>query len=307
MKTMNAVHIIGVDYGYGNIKTANYCFPTGVESSDTEPTFKQDLLIYEGRYYQIGIGHKEYAAEKIMDQDYYVLTLAAIAREPAREDITEASVYIAAGLPLSWVAKQKQAFKEYLLQNCEVTFTYRNKEYHLHIVGAEVFPQGFAAIAPNLQEFAGSHMICDIGNGTMNILRILNRKPDPKQNFTEKYGVHQCILALREALLREHNAQPDEALLHSFLQNGTAGLEESLEQTMTKVAKGYATKVFRKLREHGYDPRLMKLYVVGGGGCLLKNFCPIDENRVTVNNDICATAKGYEYMAAVQIRKGGIR
>jgi len=306
MKTMNGVHIIGVDHGYGNIKTANYCFPTGVESSDTEPTFKQDLLIYEGRYYQIGVGHKEYAAEKIMDQDYYVLTLAAMARELAREDITEANVYLAAGLPLSWVGKQKQAFKEYLLQNREVCFTYRNRGYRIRIVGAEVFPQGFAAIAPNLQEFTGSHMLCDIGNGTMNILRILNRKPDPKQMFTEKYGVHQCILALREALLREHNAQPDEALLHSFLQNGTAGLEEGLEQTMTQVAKGYAAKVFRKLREHGYDPRLMKLYVVGGGGCLLKNFCPIDERRVEINSDICAAAKGYEYMAAVQIRKGGI-
>ena len=306
MKTMNGVHIIGVDHGYGNIKTANYCFPTGVESSDTEPTFKQDLLIYEGRYYQIGVGHKEYAAEKIMDQDYYVLTLAAMARELAREDITEANVYLAAGLPLSWVGKQKQAFKEYLLQNREVCFTYRNRGYRIRIVGAEVFPQGFAAIAPNLQKFTGSHMLCDIGNGTMNILRILNRKPDPKQMFTEKYGVHQCILALREALLREHNAQPDEALLHSFLQNGTAGLEEGLEQTMTQVAKGYAAKVFRKLREHGYDPRLMKLYVVGGGGCLLKNFCPIDERRVEINSDICAAAKGYEYMAAVQIRKGGI-
>ena len=306
MKTMNGVHIIGVDHGYGNIKTANYCFPTGVESSDTEPTFKQDLLIYEGRYYQIGVGHKEYAAEKIMDQDYYVLTLAAMARELAREGITEASVYLAAGLPLSWVGKQKQAFKEYLLQNSEVCFTYRNREYRIRIVGAEVFPQGFAAIAPNLQEYTGSYMLCDIGNGTMNILRILNRKPDPKQMFTEKYGVHQCILALREALLREHNAQPDEALLHSFLQNGTAGLEEGLEQTMTQVAKGYAAKVFRKLREHGYDPRLMKLYVVGGGGCLLKNFCPIDERRVEINSDICAAAKGYEYMAAVQIRKGGI-
>ena len=307
MKTMNGVHIIGVDHGYGNIKTANCCFPTGIESSDTEPTFKQDLLIYEGRYYQIGIGHKEYAAEKIMDQDYYVLTLAAIARELGRENITEASVYLAVGLPLSWVGKQKQTFKEYLLQNREVCFTYRNREYRIRIVGAEVFPQGFAAIAPSLQEFTGSHMLCDIGNGTMNILRILNRKPDPKQMFTEKYGVHQCILALREALLREHNAQPDDTLLHGFLQNGTAGLEESLEQTMTRETQDYAAKVFRKLREHGYDPRLMKLYVVGGGGCLLKNFCPLDESRVTINSDICATAKGYEYMAAVQIRKGGIR
>ena len=59
MKNKNGIYIIGVDHGYGNIKTANCCFPTGVEGSDTEPTFKNDLLIYQGRYYQIGVGHKE--------------------------------------------------------------------------------------------------------------------------------------------------------------------------------------------------------------------------------------------------------
>ena len=105
MKNKNGIYIIGVDHGYGNIKTANYCFPTGVESSDTEPTFKNDLLIYQGHYYQIGVGHKEYVAEKVMDEDYYILTLAAIARELSREQITQANVFLAAGLPLSWVAK----------------------------------------------------------------------------------------------------------------------------------------------------------------------------------------------------------
>ena len=57
MRTFANKYIIGIDHGFGNIKTANCCFPTGVMVSDTEPTFKQDLLIYEGRYYQIGIGH----------------------------------------------------------------------------------------------------------------------------------------------------------------------------------------------------------------------------------------------------------
>lgn len=117
MKNKNGIYIIGVDHGYGNIKTANCCFPTGVEGSDTEPTFKNDLLIYQGRYYQVGVGHKEYAAEKVMDEDYYILTLAAIARELSREQITQANVFLAAGLPLSWVAKQRKAFQEYLLQN----------------------------------------------------------------------------------------------------------------------------------------------------------------------------------------------
>ena len=37
--------------------------------------------VYNGMYYQIGEEHKEFCAEKTQDEDYYVLTLAAIARE----------------------------------------------------------------------------------------------------------------------------------------------------------------------------------------------------------------------------------
>jgi plasmid segregation protein ParM len=42
--------IIGIDHGYGNIKTANHCFKAGVTAYDTEPTFKRNLLVYDGRY-----------------------------------------------------------------------------------------------------------------------------------------------------------------------------------------------------------------------------------------------------------------
>ena len=307
MKNKNGIYIIGVDHGYGNIKTANCCFPTGVESSDTEPTFKNDLLIYQDRYYQIGVGHKEYAAEKVMDEDYYILTLAAIARELSREQITQANVFLAAGLPLSWVAKQREAFRAYLLQNNEVEFAFRRKDYRIRIVGAAVYPQGFAAIAPIVNRFTGSNMLCDIGNGTMNILRTLDSKVALRQMFTEKYGVQQCVLAIQEALMREHHAELDEQMIHNFLRYDTAGIDEELEKTMKLTASDYTKKVFRKLREHGYDPWIMKLYVVGGGGCLLKNFFLIDPGKIIISSDICATAKGYEYMAEVQNVTGGAK
>lgn len=307
MKNKNGIYIIGVDHGYGNIKTANCCFPTGVESSDMEPTFKNDLLIYQGRYYQIGVGHKEYAAEKVMDEDYYILTLAAIARELSREQITQANVFLAAGLPLSWVVKQRKAFQAYLLQNREVEFSFRRKNYCIRIVGATVYPQGFAAIAPIVNHFTGSNMLCDIGNGTMNILRTMDSNVDLRQMFTEKYGVQQCVLAIQEALMREHHAELDEQMIHNFLRYGTVGIDEELEKTMKLTASDYAKKVFRKLREHGYDPRIMKLYVVGGGGCLLKNFFPIAPDKIIINSDICATAKGYEYMAEVKNVTGGVK
>ena len=39
-------------------------------------------------------------------------------------------------------------------------------------------------------------MLCDIGNGTMNILRTMDSKVDLRQMFMEKYGVQQCVLAI---------------------------------------------------------------------------------------------------------------
>ena len=66
--------------------------------------------------------------------------------------------------------------------------------------------------------------------------------------------------------MREHHAELDEQMIHNFLRYGTAGIDEELEKAMKLTACDYAKKVFRKLREHGYDPRIMKLYVVGGGG-----------------------------------------
>lgn len=189
MKNKNGIYIIGVDHGYGNIKTANYCFPTGVESSDTEPTFKNDLLIYQSRYYQIGVGHKEYTAEKVMDEDYYILTLAAIARELSRENMAEARVYLAVGLPLSWAKKQGAAFRTYLLRNSSAEFDFRDNHYRIRFVGAGVFPQGYAAVVQSMETFTGSHMLCDIGNGTMNIL------PAPKAHYQNLPAVPLLLLS----------------------------------------------------------------------------------------------------------------
>ena len=50
MRKIKDFYIIGIDHGYGNIKTANCCFPTGVISGDTMPTFTNDLLCWNNKY-----------------------------------------------------------------------------------------------------------------------------------------------------------------------------------------------------------------------------------------------------------------
>mgnify|MGYP000198313866 CR=1 FL=1 len=81
MRELNNIKIIAVDHGYGNIKTANTVTPTGVTAYETEPIFSGNILEYGGIYYRIGEGHKEFIADKAVDEDYYLLTLMAVARE----------------------------------------------------------------------------------------------------------------------------------------------------------------------------------------------------------------------------------
>ena len=305
MKRFNEMYVIGIDHGYGNMKTANCCFSTGVMKSDTEPVFASDLLIWNNKYYSIGVGHKEFTADKFNDEDYYVLTLAAIARELRRERITKATVFITAGLPLTWVSEQKAEFKNYLLQHKEISFTFRNTEYQIRIAGAEIYPQGFAAVAERLGDFKGVNMLCDIGNGTMNLLRIVNKKPDAQRMFTEKYGTHQCALLIREQMMKVHHVNLDDTIINEVLKKGTADIDKQYLDTIINTAKEYTAGILRRLREHEYDSKLMRLYVVGGGGCLIHNFADYDESRVIINDDICVTAKGYEYMALVTLNRNG--
>ena len=302
MKNQNGIMIIGVDHGYGNIKTANCCFPTGIMDYESEPLFTADMLTYEGRYYLIGEGHKEFLAEKTMDDDYYLLTLVAIARELALAELTEASVYLAVGLPLTWTTSQKAEFAAYLSRNEEVCFTYKKVDYHVRIVGVKVYPQGYAAVAQMKGQMKGVCMVADIGNGTMNVLYLINGKPQAGRMYTEKFGTYQCTLAAREEFMRHTRRELNDAIIDEVLRSGTADIREEDLNIIRAAAAEYVAGIFRRLREHGYDADTMTLYVTGGGGCLVRYFGQFDPDRVRFMDDICAAAKGYEYMAELQIK-----
>ena len=305
MKKFNNNFIIGIDHGYGNMKTANCCFPTGVAAYDKEPDFKDNMLVWNERYYLIGVEHKAFMPEKMLDEDYYVLTLAAIARELNIAKVYSADVFIAAGLPLTWVSGQKEEFRQYLLQNETVDFTFRGKEYHIRIVGADIYPQGFAAVVNNLSEFSGVNMLCDIGNGTINVMFVNDKKPNPAKCYTEKFGTHKCMLEIRENLMRIHHTEPPEEMITRVLRFGTADIDGGYLKTITDTTREYTADIFQRLRDYGYDPKLMRLYIVGGGGCLIRNFAEYDEERITINDDICATAKGYERMLEMKLLRSG--
>lgn len=306
MRVYGDMLIVAVDAGYGNMKTASCAFPTGLVAYDEKPYFTENLLIYNDRFFIVGSGHKEFTDKKIMDEDYYVLTLAAIARELNTQKLTRAKVLLAVGLPLTWLVKQQAAYREYLLRNRTVTFNFRGVDYHIDLVDAMVFPQGYAAIADRLNDFREVNIVADIGNGTVNLLRVVDRRVDTRSMATEACGVKDCAIAMRMALANAHSgAKVDDSIIERVIRSGTARIDGEYLKTLVEAARTYTADLFRRFREYGYDEKTMRLFVVGGGSCLVRNFGSYDPQLVTINSDIHANAKGYERIAYERLRTRG--
>lgn len=306
MRKHNNFYIIGVDAGYGNMKTARTIYPTGLVAMDTKPFFDGDILEYNGTWHRIGEGHKAYNPDKTADEDFYILTLASIAAELSTEQITEANVHLALGLPTTWTGRQREDYRRYMMRNPDVRFTFNDVLYSIHLTDCIVFPQGYAALVPlmdsdkrfnEFRQFTGTVMMADIGNGTMNIMRLVNGKPNDQHCWTEVLGVNQCVLTARKQMMDKYGIDMPESVIEQFLRTGTANLARELLDNLTDIVRGYVTGLFDALRVHGYDARLMKLFVMGGGGCLVKNFGKYDPGAVVFVDDLHASAKGYEYMA----------
>ena len=90
--------IIGIDHGYYAIKTAHCSFPAGLTSyGEHEPYTRQGLLEFGGCFFVCGSGRQPIQRDKTINDNYYLLTLAAIAKEIRQRGLPpECSVRIAA-------------------------------------------------------------------------------------------------------------------------------------------------------------------------------------------------------------------
>ncbi|MCI8538489.1 MAG: ParM/StbA family protein, partial [Oscillospiraceae bacterium] len=178
---MSETSTIGVDHGYAAMKTVHCAFPTGLVEYDNEPYTRQDVLEYGGKFYVVGSGRQPLQKDKTATEDYYLLTLAAIAKELAHRGAgTAAAVHLAAGLPLTSFGRDKKKFRGYLLRDRQpVSFRYEGIAYTVTITEVSLFPQGYAAVLTQ-QELLDepSVIVADIGGWTVDLMRLDNRVPN---------------------------------------------------------------------------------------------------------------------------------
>lgn len=158
----NKLEVIGIDHGWSMMKTISQVFVTGVKEITTTPALFGDVLEYEGKFYKVGAVRQEVKDTKVEDDSFYLLTLAAVAKELKRRGLAEAKVFLAVGLPLTRFGAEKNDFIKYLTKNKRVSFKYENESYHIEIDDVAVFPQCYAAVVDKIPAMAKKTLIVDM-------------------------------------------------------------------------------------------------------------------------------------------------
>lgn len=307
---MNASVTIGIDHGYAAMKTSHFSFPTGLVEYEHEPYTSKDVLEYGGKYYVVGSGRQPLQKDKTITEDYYLLTLAAIAKELEHRGAEHTSnIHLAAGLPLTNFGRDKKKFRAYLLRDGKpVSFRYEDSDYIITIADVSLFPQGYAAVLTQSELLdEPSVIVADIGGWTVDLMRLDNRIPNAATCRSLELGMIRCIDEISEQVRRLFGVSMTTAQIESVLQGNTSSVEDRIRAIIHAQADKYIKALLSAIMESGLDAHAMPTIFLGGGAALMKRRVTATEGlcRPLILDDVCLNAKGYERLVGQLLRSVG--
>lgn len=292
--------IIGIDHGYYAIKTRHFSFPAGIAVYSHEPYTLQNTLEYGGRFFVCGTGRQPLLRSKIANDNYYLLTLAAIAKEIQRRgEKTTCSVTLAAGLPLAGFGREKKVFRDYLLRPSQpVPFRFEGSAYRVTIEDVKLFPQGYSAIAihPELIRDEPSVLLMDIGGWTVDLMRLDNGVPNAATCRSLELGMIRCMDEIREQIRRDTGLSVTDAQVERVLAGKGCSLDEQARAIIQKQGRLYAERLLSAAMEAGFDLKAIPVVMLGGGAAVVKSSVSPQDGlcRVIALLDDKVNAEGYE-------------
>ena len=299
--------LIAIDHGNHACKTIHFNFVSGLAQHSVRPPMADEVLEYNGEYWTLSGQRLPYRRDKTRDESFFILTLFAIAKElafagplPSAEKID-----LAVGLPPEHYGLLKDKFRDYFKRNLSVQFIYNDKPITIMIRDVFVYPQAFAAIAPQKSQLK-HHLrlfLVDIGGYTTDVLLLRRGKPDMQFCRSLETGV----ITMNNDIIRRvgalHDMQIEDEHISAVLAGKETILPEEVKDTIRKSAEQHAINILNQLRELKVDLRSNPAVFIGGGSALFRDYLeksPLVASATFVES-VNANAIGYQAMAEGQL------
>ncbi len=298
--------VLGVDVGFGNTKSANSIFSSGVTKHKVMPPINTRVLETTSGIYSVGHPKNTIQESKTIDETTLVLTEAAIAEEMKRLDITRADIHLGVGVPLTRMGAEKQPLIDYYTKNRRLCFKYEGIPYSINLLSVNVFPQGYAGVVNYMKSFKKVALVIDMGSWTVDILPLKEGQPDLSQCKSLPLGTITCMHTINENLRESFNGEADEIHLKEVMITGTSNeLPDKYLKVIRDGLYTYVDSIMGQLRALQFNLDTTQLIFVGGGATIIKHF--LDTNKypnASIIDDVFINAKGYENLIRFKIRQG---
>ena len=286
---------IALDHGWSSIKGEHIFMENLVTPVDYTPLTNNGLLEYRGRKYIIGQGRMGKQATKTENDNYFLLTLAGIAKELSYQRLEKTThVELYAGVPLTMFGAERKAFREYLWHKEQLSFTFEGVHYCFYLDKVKIYAQCYAAIANRMGDMNRLRCV-DLGSWTMDVLSVKDKVPMDKDAYTYEVGLITAFERIKkDGLPKVHCEIPEEDITDYI--KGT-GVNDEFISIIEKGLQEYADNVEAKLREIKVDLKHENIIYVGGGASVMKKFGRTKGMNIQYVTDVKANAIGYRYLA----------
>lgn len=286
---------IGVDNGNGNTKVdTGAVITSGVKRLATKPAIDTKTICWNGQYYAVGSSKMEIQQSKINNDDTLILTMAVIGEKMKLLGITSAEIRLGAGLPLTRMGAEKRGFHDYLMKNRKLNFSYEGVNYSVYIISVDVFPQGYAAVVNRLNTFGMLTVVVDVGSWTIDILPITEGQPDISRCKSLSLGTFIAMQDINESLRQKFGEEAEETIIKDVMIHGTSNINRDYLKVIQDGLYAYVEEVMNNLKTLKFNSTLTEFVFIGGGASVIKNFGRDLKENMTIIEDVCINAKGYE-------------
>ena len=304
IKLENGSYIIGFDDGYQLGKTSNFVFDNGVHRlGSVEPTLKENSLFYDGEYFKVGEGRAALTEDKISDDMAMLRTMAAAAMELRNAGIHKAEIVLAVGLPFSNYGRDKLKLIDYYNRKNRLDFSYEDEDYSVDITKVIVCPQCYSAIASRLGNMKADYLIVDIGSKTTDVVYVQNGLPVESRSITIEKAMVKWIKEIqREMKVQTGKDIPEHEVMKIALKEDS-NLPAAYAELIRGMLREKIHSLELELAERGYSLDYINIIYVGGGARMARDYAGKYRGYTAYDCDLCANAKGYEFLASQIERK----
>lgn len=286
---------IALDHGWSSIKGEHIFMENLVTQVDYTPLTNNGLLEYRGRKYIIGQGRLGKQATKTENDNYFLLTLAGIAKElnyHKREKTTHVELY--AGVLLTMFGAERKAFREYLWHKEQLSFNFEGVHYCFYLDKVKIYAQCYAAIANRIGDMNRLRCV-DLGSWTMDVLSVKDKVPIDKDAYTYEVGLITAFERIKKDGLPKVHCEIPEEDITDYIKG--ISVNDEFIPIIEKGLQEYADNVEAKLREIKVDLKHENIIYVGGGASVMKKFGRTKGRNIQYVTDVKANAIGYRYLA----------